>query len=815
MKKTPQQITELKHYIRASMKTHEREIIVEKLTVDSASFKFLKRMEESRKQQECVRTIDMRGKVPYECKSYVHKNQVFWMDDISYEIYLRGMKENNDVFTNKVFESIIQGEHTNHKQKKNINTPVASTINDSEEVTPIGFNPEKFIIEGNKAEVSYLGYYQKRQEIRFKHATEILISINGQSFPAKTKDISSHGLKFFFQTPVKIDINDEFLVTFTGFNNTSAKQLLNIKYSVLDIQYKEPDFILCAVHCNPSTEACEFIQTFIEEQQQNIKGRKKIDFIDIELTSASMLTELYYTNATPSVPFFINDNKGKYELTVVCVNAINRSILQCFKNDNDIYEFTNLSEHSRITKLVKNTQDDGQKDPILAVYTDNQGKPKVLFDYDFPESAQWYAFVKNKLKSKNITLFKVIVRTVVNPDERKIALKIDKLKAKSQAKDVVDDLVKFSDKIVKSGVLVDVTAEMRSSVNTLEIDKNRLNEVTDLIVSSSALHGNDTEILQFGYKEQRREDRYHVSVDAEVLIGDKKYKGSTKDLSIKGLSIELDTSDAVGYKKGDVVEISFPVLHKRASERINLINIPYTITCAHMENAKPVLHLRREKTSSWNDQSAFFKDLIGRNIELIKLDTKDIETSAKSKLMGSIAVENTTTLPLFIHRGKDAGSNKIVSIAMPSEPSPFVDFFEVEPGVYNFKAITHANRISKLLNKAKNKNISDLIIYLYKVQISGIAKYELYSAISSDFESDKEKQDFLLACQDYDYRIIKLSISNVQEPDSTEISAATEPLQEIAPHYAQRQSKQFSSIIAVGDVIDVSNQVMLPVSLEG
>jgi len=812
MKKTPQQITELKHYIRANMKTHEREIIVEKLKVGSASFNFLKRMEESRKQQECVRIIDMRGKVPYECKSYVHKNQVFWMDDISYEIYLKGMRENNDVFTNKVFESIIQGEHTNHKQKKiNVNTP-AAVIDNTEAAAPTGFDAEKFLIEGNKAEFTYLGYYQKRQEVRLKHATEISITINGKSFPAKTKDISSHGLKLFFQTPVKIDLNEEFLVSFSGFNKTFDKQLLNVRYKVLNIEYKEPDFILSTVHCDDSNDSCDFIQTFIDEQQKNIKGRKKIDFIDVELTSASMLTELYYTNVTPTVPFFINDNEGKLELTVICVNAINRSVIQCFKNDNDIYEFTNLSEHSRIAKLVTNTQDDGQKDPILAVYSDSHGKPKVLFDYDFPETAQWYAFVQNKLKSKNITLFKVIVRSVVNPDERKIALKIDKLKAKSQANDVVDDLVKFSDKIVKSGVLVDVTAEIRASIKTLNIDKNHLNEVTNLIVRSSALHGNDTEILQFGYKEQRREDRYHVSVDAEVLIGDKKYKGSTKDLSIKGLSIELDTSDAVGYKKGDVVEISFPVLHKRASERINLIDIPYTITCAHMENANPVLHLRREKTSSWNDQSAFFKDLIGRNIKLIKLDTKDIETSAKSKLMGSIAVENTTTVPLFIHRGKDTGSNKIVSLAMPSEPSPFVDFFEVEPGTYNFKAITHANRISKLLNKAKNKNISDLVIYLYKVQISGIAKYEIYSAILSDFESDKEKNDFLLACQEHDYRVIKLSISNVQEPDSTEVSAAIEPLQEIAPHYAQRQLKQFSSIIAVGDIIDVSNQIMLPVT---
>jgi len=814
MKKKPNQITELKHYIRANMKTDEREIIVEQVQAGSASFKFLKRMEEGRKYQECVRTIDMRGKVPYECKSYVHKNQVFWMDDISYNIYKKGMTENNEVLTNKVFESIIQGEHTLHKQKNTHQVSLPEKIsNIDNQVIEDSFDSEKFMIEGEDADIHYLGYYQKRKETRLKQTTEISITLNNRSFSAKTKDISAGGLKVFFQKPVMIEIGDVINVTFTGFNKTYDAKLINIKYKILNMDYKEPDFLLNTVCVDSDNNASKFIKKFIDDQQKNIRGRKKLDIEDIKLTSDSLLTELFYTYTTPSVPFFINrNNNNDMELSTICVNAVSKETIKCFKNNNDIYDFTNFSDKSRISTLVNYTQNDGQKDPILAVFANDAGSPRILFNYDFPDTEHWNGFVRDKLKTNNIRLFKVIVRSMEKPDKRKIAYKIEKFISK--AKEVIDDLMEFSENIVKAGVLVDVTSEVSDLINHSNIGKNVLNKINEITSKYSALAGNDVEILQFGYKEQRREDRYHVSVDAEVVIDEKKYSGSTSDISIKGLCLELDISDDIAYRKGDVVKVSFPLLHKRASERINLIAIPYTITCAHMDKGKPILHMKREKTKSWNDQSAFFKDLIDRNIKLIKLDTKDIETAAKSKLIGSVAVENTATIPFFVEKGNIAGGSKTTSIGLPPKSTSFTEFFEVAPDLYNFKSITHANRISKLISKAKNRNISELIIYLYKVKIEGIAKYEIYSATNDDFESPIEKYDFLTECQKHDYRVIKLSVSNVQEPDATEINSSIESLQDVSPNYAQRQLRRFNSIVTVGDVIDVTSQMIVSASSE-
>jgi hypothetical protein len=85
-------VMELKHYMRPSAVAKDKELITEQVRIGSATFKFLERMESRRKNQECMLTLDMRGKVPYECKSYVHRNRVFWMDDVSCGMFLNGLK---------------------------------------------------------------------------------------------------------------------------------------------------------------------------------------------------------------------------------------------------------------------------------------------------------------------------------------------------------------------------------------------------------------------------------------------------------------------------------------------------------------------------------------------------------------------------------------------------------------------------------------------------------------------------------------------------------------------------------------------------
>jgi hypothetical protein len=98
---------------------------------------------------------------------------------------------------------------------------------------------------------------------------------------------------------------------------------------------------------------------------------------------------------------------------------------------------------------------------------------------------------------------------------------------------------------------------------------------------------------------------------------------------------------------------------------------------------------------------------------------------------------------------------------------------------------------------------------MYKKQVPGIAKFDIYSAIDSDFENSQERQAFMSTCLEHDYCIIKVSVSQSQKPVDTEIVGAVEKLQDTAPHGVQRLINQFNNIIAIGDISDISSQIDL------
>ena len=99
----------------------------------------------------------------------------------------------------------------------------------------------------------------------------------------------------------------------------------------------------------------------------------------------------------------------------------------------------------------------------------------------------------------------------------------------------------------------------------------------NLSISSEYLQ---PELIRFGYVERRREDRYLAETRVEVIIGSKKYPGMSKDISTRGIRIQLD--DAVDVKKGAAVKVGLVSLQKKKSSA-NLMDIPY-----RYENPGPV-----------------------------------------------------------------------------------------------------------------------------------------------------------------------------------------------------------------------------------
>ena len=96
---------------------------------------------------------------------------------------------------------------------------------------------------------------------------------------------------------------------------------------------------------------------------------------------------------------------------------------------------------------------------------------------------------------------------------------------------------------------------------------------------------------------------------------------------------------------------------------------------------------------------------------------------------------------------------------------------------------------------------------MFKKQIPGIAKYEIYSAVDSEFEDANHRKEFFKECLLNDYCFIRLNLTQVMQPKDVEITNATEFLHEISPLQEQKLMQKYSQLAAIGDIIDITKQV--------
>ena len=820
-------ITEIKHYIRPDARARSKELVTERVQQGSMTFDFLQRMERRRVQQECQLSVDMRGKVPYECKRYNYRNRAFWMDDLTYELFANGLREHDGVFTVATFEQIMSAEHTYRAMDQ------SSRAQAAEAATFGSSNPAAFDAvvtdrardtddgvggSAQRPDVIRLGYYRDRCEVRLQHCMNVLLHLDGQSFPVQTLDLSPNGLRLAAKQGLRLRVDQEVAVTFTQLNQDHGFELNEVRYRVLGVESAEREFRIRMSRLqdgDPMPSAA--LRRFIDEQLRGAQRKRKQDFEDERLTAYSLLAEQFYTMSTPVIPFFLAEDEHSVRLDVVCCNDNALRSLEVFRGEHDDYDFTGLAAAERISALYRHTREDGQRDPLIAVYREKDDlRPRVVADFEFENQEQWFALLSAKCNRDAFRVYKALLRPVHRPDCRKIYDNILRLSDKSieQAEEVVCQ----ADRHVASGVLVDMTAQFRDwGFGQRFFGAGIAQAALPMAERLAQASGAQPELLRFGYIEQRHEDRYRVSLAVDVTIANQHNKGETCDISLRGLRIQLKQLPG-GLGRGDLVQVSFPGLQKRAGGKVRLRDIPFEVTRIKMADGVAYVALKRVIDARGADVTAFFKDLIARNQGKLQPDLVDVVTAANSRLYASMTAESAATVPFFVLKNIDTGERE-VKVALPREPGSFAAFFEVAPGEHDFSPLADPQRLARMLSDLRTHKSAELVVYLYKHWVPDQSRFELRAACDADFGSAYDKFVFIREALEHDHCFVKLGLAPVCRPKETELHAVIEPLMAKSAHRANRLQSDFEQIVAVGDVTDITRQVMeagnLPTSPDG
>lgn len=811
---------EIKHYMRPDARARDKRMVTEKVTEGSPTFEFLQRMEVRRTKQACLLGVDMRGKVPLECNSYHYRNRVFWMDEISYGMFLRSLKENNGVFTVGAFEAIMSGEHTFRGMQQRqterepssgglasartpgegeASQPAAASAADNRELHPQPRPPE----------VIPLGYYRDRGEPRIQWTTRVAVRADDQVFPLDTVDLSLHGLRVIAKHAVPLLVEQVVTVTFTQFNEEQAAGLTDIPYQIMGIEVGANQYRMRLRRIDDNDRRAEsFIGGLVSEHMGSSQGRRKLDCEDERLTACSLLAEQYYTLSTPVIPFFVGrDGSGVVHLSAVATNENLAPLLAPFRGaDGEDYDLRGLTAPHRLDSFVDACQADGQRDPLLALfYSQSAAGPRLVADFEFPSQVAWSAFVAARCREEGFRVFKVLLRPTHRPDCRKILQEIEQLSERSTSS--AEDLVVQADTVEAAGGLVDITRQVHDwGVAQVVFNAELVQSALPLAEQAAELRGPAPPLVPFGYAEQRREDRYRATLAAEVEAGGNRYDGQTCDISVRGFCVQL-AAVPENVNRGDVIGLTLPELHKRAKQRVKLKNIPCEVTRVERAGDGVRLCLKRSLDDRSRDVTQFVQDMIGRNAGRLAPDLTDAIAAANSRLYASMAAESAATVPLFILRDPET-NDRVIKVALPREPGSFAEFFEVEPDVYDFSSAATVERISRLTGELRRSAVAEMVVYLYKRQLPDEARFEIVSAADVEFANDGERADFIAEAMLHDRCFVKVIVAGVRAPRDTEIGAVLEPLSTRSPLRASKLQEEFRHMLAAGDIVDVTREVM-------
>jgi len=359
--------------------------------------------------------------------------------------------------------------------------------------------------------------------------------------------------------------------------------------------------------------------------------------------------------------------------------------------------------------------------------------------------------------------------------------------------------------IVSMGVLVDVSQEVLSWADDGTAASDQLaNDYVAVINSLESSTGADPAVIKFGYVEHRHEDRYIVSLDTEIGFGKKTISGTTRDISIQGMSVNLKQPLPGGVNRGDIIRIGLPALSKR-SKSPDLMNITYEI-CSLYKDQSNLMNLKRLDNAG-RAYTEFFKDLIQRNRERIKVDMEDMINAGVSRLFASLAAENSATIPLLMYKDLEV-MNTFIRVALPAERSTFLQFFETSPDKYDFSPLNVSSRLAELSTRLRKGEKAEIVVFMFKRSIADLHQFEILSGTNSEFQSDESRKLFFEEALQHDHCAVKIHVDKARTPERIEVNAMIERLYECSPHQANKLIHEFSQLYAVGDVVDVTQQVM-------
>ncbi len=825
----------VKHFKRASVGARAKELVTEIVVEGSDTGRFLHRMEETRLTRPCFQTIDMRARVAGECRRYAFNDRVHYLDDVSFELFERGLLENNGVYTVGTFEAIVGGAHTLQAQaeareqaeqrvrelEQRRRERARETAGDllgahdgaSHNASSLVSNPEQLP----------LGYFRKRSHPRLQYACSVTLERGNISATGTTRDISVGGMRVHIRGLSTFKRAQSLQVSFRGLLNEAGETLSECAlYRVVTVESREAETVLALKRLD--LEKPPGLSALLEQLVEQRQRKYKLDMEDEYQSVLSWLYERSYAQSATQIPFFIERN----EADDLCVQGLamsegNAGLARFFCTDADNYNFTPLCLPQRLQELAEGRafvlamyRQRGQHDQCLRIHS--------AADFEAASPQTFIRLLAWVLQQSEYCIVKVHAGALpaLSVPESKLDEVSQRLQYKSEAR--MAELRARLQRLRQVGFVMDMTQECRKALRGVQAategaavwvggEQRRLSD--DGVERKLALPAQymQPELIRFGYVERRREDRYLAETRVDVRVGDKSVQGMSRDISTRGMRIQLDGPLTV--KKGATVRVGLVSLQQKKSST-NLLDIPYRVVGSHHEESGTVVRLERVLGNKNEGLKAFFVELITKNQHKLGVDIGDIWGATASRVYETLVASNTPGIPFFIGRNQEGGAH-LQFVGVPESPGPLLNWFDVG-GRFDFRCLNEPRMVATLydaiqflLRQTRSNGEApapfELELYVYRDEDSLSGETFIHAASELDFNDQAQREQFLARlCRYEDWRCLKLTATFSRQIDEKALDKMIEPIRGQSRHRAVKLSDLVHSQVGYGELVDITQE---------
>lgn len=775
----------------------------------SSDIRFLVKMEIKRLAKPCIRSIDLRTIVKDECRLFQRHGIEHYLN-VNGILAFEKLAKRYGEYTFGVYEGVLEEAHKEKDQylvlHKKGNT-----------LAELAMPEEKYIVPCQEL----LNFPTRKQErLNYVVAIEVFFADNSSAH-ASTLDISINGLRIKFKDPdvvQKIKTFEPIKVVYRGVHKHHGLNRESIEYQVLRISGQTDK---ANIHLYRDGDKSSAFSIFVNDLIKLNKHRYKVNLDNVEMAMASKVYEQSFSNTTPTLPVFIcRDKDDFYKAQYASMNSHNKPIIDYWTDENDNNLLGFLIKPSRIHQLLNDSSAYSQ----LTVYCFNHIKDEKIYFYsataqelakhpDLSSTFLSYGSRKVSWRVYQITCSDVRPLDAYSPTSIPdgINQKIDRLNRalspRLQAKiNTISNMVSVTDITCENAQICYQNRTLyKHKIKLLKAFGHARNKLPDILQS-----------YRHKQQELRRQVRYILRTPIILKSSNLVIKGTTEDISVSGLKIELD--EPFTQRMGSKVDLTFVKLQE-ITTNFELTGLQYRVV--HINIDKQVLHLQAVAEEEMSVAENFFSQLITNNSDKLPPLHKEESLSGIGTALRNLHSKNSPQFCAYIEKTAQGYLPAMTTVSQIR--AKWMDF------LHHDKSLALVNLAWLYQDIEQGKNLVNRSLKLLKIDPRA-KKTEIYIATPSqdalsiniakakwqyEFSNHRAKQSFVKqSLRTGDFLAFSVTINKALKPDVEKIEQELIYLSQHAVHKATYFEERMWDIAGALFLTDITSEVLYRYNIE-